>query len=386
MKPEPSKPVVVVLNNEIVPYRIPLFNSLADDPDLRFSVLYSTHRGWDRQWTLDRKRLHIPHRVLPGLAVRLRKPDYGEYRTVYLNPTLLWHLIRLRPHVVVGYEYSIPAMTALLYSRMSGCAYVVWTEGTRHTERHLTHGQRWTRRMIIPRAQAYLGTSLAACANLIQAGAPPDRVHEAPQTHAVRWFGQAAEKARATTPTRSARQILYVGFLNERKGVIDLLQAFAAVAEGDPGVRLIFVGEGPLQPRLETLATELGIRARVEWRGFVQPEDMPSVYAAADIFVLPSQEDTFGVVVVEALASRVPVICSRNAGVASHLEDEQTALLMDAGDVGQLAERITRLLTQPELSERLVSAGHRVAKAFEARSVALPFKAAVQTAMEIRRR
>ena len=377
-----TRRLVVILNNEIMPYRIPLFNALADDPELRLQLLFSTHRGWDRQWSLDRKNLKAPHRVMPGVAFRLRKPDYGEFRTVYVNPTLLWHLMRLRPQAVVGYEYSVPAMTAMMYSQVSGCAYVVWTEGTSLTERNLTRGQLWTRRMIIPRAQAYLGTSLAACANLLARGAQPERVYEAPQSHAIRWFEQAAENARKSRPADEEKVILYVGFLNERKGVDRLLQAFARVAGNLPGSRLVLVGEGPLRERLVDLTSELGIRPRVEFRGFVQPTEMPEVYASADVFVLPSREDTFGVVVVEALASGVPVICSTDAGVSSHLVNEDSALLIDPDNVELLAEQMTRLLTEPGLRMRLVAEGRRVARAFEATAVALPFKTAVLAALE----
>ncbi len=104
--------------------------------------IFSTERAWDRSWRVDRQQLGFRHTVLRGFALRLRKPNYGEWRTIYINPTLFLHLLRLRPDVIVGYEYSAPALTALLYAQIRRAAYVVWSDCTRYAERDLTRGQR----------------------------------------------------------------------------------------------------------------------------------------------------------------------------------------------------------------------------------------------------
>jgi hypothetical protein len=119
---------LVILNNEILPYRIPLFRALAHDSPFDLHVLYCARRAWDRHWDLKGEALAFEHTVMPGFSVRLRKPEYDEWRTVFINPTLMMHLARLRPQVIIGYEYSAPALTAMLYARLRGARYIV-TEG-----------------------------------------------------------------------------------------------------------------------------------------------------------------------------------------------------------------------------------------------------------------
>jgi glycosyltransferase involved in cell wall biosynthesis len=376
------KPLVVVLNNDVLPYRIPLFRALHASPEFRFHFLFSTDRAWDRSWQVERDQLGFPFTVLSGFTIRLRKPNYGEWRTIYINPTLWAHLMRLRPDIVVGYEYSAPALTALLYTRVRQAAYVEWTDCTRHAERNLTRGQRWTRKLIIPRAQAYLGTSRAACDNLIHHGAPAGAVFESPMSHAVAWFETEAERARKEIPPDAPQRILYVGHLNKRKGVTALMQAFALAVQQHPQARLVLIGDGPQRASLDGLARRLGVQSRVDYGGFVEPRQLPATYAAAEVFVLPSLEDTFGVVVVEALACGVAVVCSKYAGASSHLVDGASAFVVDPEDIEQLADRIIRLLSDAGLRARFAAEGHRVAKTFEASAVAEPFRAAARAALD----
>jgi glycosyltransferase involved in cell wall biosynthesis len=370
---------VVLLNNEILPYRIPLFAALARLPDLEVHVVYCSRRDRDREWDLDDRQLTFPHSVLPGVAMRLPKKNYQEWRTIWINPTLFFHLRSLRPDVVVGYEYSVPSLTSLFYAGRSGCPYVVWTEGTPHSERDLTWGQRSTRRLIIPRARAYVGTSHVASRNLVRLGAPPDRVFVVPQTHPVEGFEAEVERARARRQTVSP-VVLFVGFLNERKGVLPLLRAFPRVLRQVPNARLRLIGSGGLRAQLESEAGALGILPKVDFVGFVQPTHMPEEFANADVFVLPSLEDTFGVVVAEALAGGVPVVCSKFAGVSSHLADGQDSFVVDPLEPGTLADRISILLTQRETHHAFAERGRKLADIFRPEQVALQFRQALRAA------
>ncbi|OGO45952.1 MAG: hypothetical protein A2Z30_07865 [Chloroflexi bacterium RBG_16_64_43] len=369
------RPRLVVLNNEILPYRIPLFRALADDPQFDLHVLYCARRGWDRSWTVPRESLTFDHTVVPGFSVRVRKPDYRERRTIYINPALMFTLARLRPEVIVGYEYSAPALTALLYSRLGGARYIVWTEGTTHSERHITWGQKLTRRMIIPRARAYLGTSLAACENLARLGAARERIVEAPQCHDVTWLTNEANRLRPAAGARPPT-ILYVGFLNERKGVRQLLESFEHIHRALPEARLIFAGRGTLRRELAARAGEMGAQREVEFLDFVEPKRVPEVLAAADVFVLPSLEDTFGVVVVEAWASGVPVVCSRFAGAASYIREPLDGLIVDPTRPAEMGHAIVDLLRQPEVRRGMAARGKVIARQFDAPVVADRFRRA----------
>jgi glycosyltransferase involved in cell wall biosynthesis len=365
-------PRAVILNNEILPYRVPLFQALHDRSDLEICVLFSTARSWERTWTIDPATLTFPHRILPGICLRPPKSRFSEKRSIYINPTLFPELVRLRPDVIIGYEFSVPSMTALLYARIARRPLLIWSECTPLTDRHLTQGQRWTRRVIIPRAQGFFGTSPPACRNLIAQGAPLERVAEAPQVHQVDWIVRQAAQAREKNSS-SDGLILYVGSLIERKGVGLLLDAFAQARVRHPSIRLRIVGEGPLRGKLEKKAAQAGLQDRVDFAGFVEPAGIPSEYVEAGLFILPSLEETFGVVVVEALACGVPVICSSFAGVSTYLKDGEDAYIVDPNDTELLAGRMARLLDDRALRAQFITRGREIAKTFEAKSVAEVF-------------
>jgi len=365
----PRRPRAVILNNEIMPYRIPLFQALGERSDLETVVVFSVFRSGERSWHIDPASLTFPHRVLPGISLHPPKSYLSEKRSIHLNPTLFVELVRLRPDVIVAYEFSVPSMTALLYSRITGCPYLVWSECTGISDRHLTRGQRWTRRIIIPRAQGFFGTSPMACRNLVSLGAPADRVAEAPQVHQVNWIvQQVAEAPVKKDPSKPV--ILFVGSLIERKGVGLLLESFARLSAEHSATRLRIVGDGPLRKKLEKQTAALGLRDRVDFRGFVEPADIPFEYALADLFVLPSLEDTFAVVVVEAMASGVPVICSPLAGVSAYLQDGKDSFVADPNDTALWTERIERLLNDRALQAQFAKRGREIAMRFEAESVA----------------
>jgi glycosyltransferase involved in cell wall biosynthesis len=379
---KPVRPRVAILNNEIFPYRIQLFRELGGSPLIQLLVLYSAAYGSGRQWSINPELLDYPNRILPGFTLHLPKKDYSEKRNIYFNPTLFLELVRFHPDVVIGYEYSIPAMTALFYAWLFHRPYILWTDCTPYTERHLARGQRWARSFFIPRARVCIGTNRTSCAQLSAAGAAPHLILEAPQMHEAKQF--AAKVAAARTPPRSPDlRLLFVGSLTERKGVELLLKAFRPAAEKHPGIRLRIVGDGPLRPRLEQAAAGLGLRDKVEFAGFVNYEEIHTEYAQADAFVLPTLEDAFGVVVVEALAAGVPVICSPFAGAAEYIQDGENGFIVDPTDTGGLTERIGRLLSDPALRELFSARGKDLSLLFDASSVTQVFLKGIRMALEL---
>lgn len=164
-------------------------------------------------------------------------------------------------------------------------------------------------------------------------------------------------------PTQELR-LLFVGRLVERKGVDVLLRAFASL--GDiANARLVVVGDGPERERLQSLARELGVQERVDFLGRVSDDALRAEYASARVFVLPaivdSRGDTegLGVVLLEAMNSRVPVVASDSGGIVDIVEHEKTGLLVPPGDVTALAAALRRLATEPAYAARLGEAGYR---------------------------
>ena len=126
---------------------------------------------------------------------------------------------------------------------------------------------------------------------------------------------------------------------------------------------------------------QLALQSQVQFLGFIEPVDLPCVYAGADVFVLPSLEDTFGVVATEALASGLSVICSQYAGFSTFLTDGQNGFIIDPENHDQLAERMLRLLQDETLRVCFRQNGQALLEFFSPDYVAQQFEAAVSSVL-----
>jgi glycosyltransferase involved in cell wall biosynthesis len=148
--------------------------------------------------------------------------------------------------------------------------------------------------------------------------------------------------------------VLFLGRLTRQKGPGFFLRAAARVAERRPDVRFVVSGDGDLRDELVERAAALGLARRVFFTGFLEPADVERAYAEADVYVLPSLSEPFGLTPLEALALDTPVIVSRQSGVAEALDSSPK---VDYGDVDDLAAKVLTLLERPELRRALVEAG-----------------------------
>lgn len=159
--------------------------------------------------------------------------------------------------------------------------------------------------------------------------------------------------ARARLGLAAEHVLLFVGRLAPIKGLETLLRALAAAKSNGLGradVRLVVVGGDKEEhwrgeaARLRRMAGELGVGAWVDFRGPQSQEVLPDYYAAADVCLMPSLYESFGMVALEAMACGVPVIASRVGGLPVTVQDGLTGLLVPEGDVEALADGIARLL------------------------------------------
>jgi glycosyltransferase involved in cell wall biosynthesis len=157
-------------------------------------------------------------------------------------------------------------------------------------------------------------------------------------------------------------QILFVGRLDERKGLKYLLEALPLVLQ-EQAVRLRIVGRGILEDEIKFQCAAMGLNTFVDFLGFVSKEELADEYAACSLFVLPaivdSKGDTegLGIVLIEALAHEKPVIASAVGGIVDVIQSEKTGILVPEKDSSALACAIKTLLVNPEQAQRLGKAG-----------------------------
>jgi glycosyltransferase involved in cell wall biosynthesis len=149
-----------------------------------------------------------------------------------------------------------------------------------------------------------------------------------------------------------------IGKLNRGKGVYELLRAVGLTARGNGWIKLVFVGDGEAREGLETEAEELGIREKVIFTG--TRKDVERIYAAMDVFVLPSTcEEAFGMVLIEAMAMGKPVIGTMVGGIPELISDGINGILIPPGDENALAEAILKYLTDRDFAARVAASGRQ---------------------------
>lgn len=164
------------------------------------------------------------------------------------------------------------------------------------------------------------------------------------------------------------------------------IRALALVRTRFPSAQLVIAGSGPEEAALRQLAASLGLEAAVAFPGRVDAADMPSLYHRASVALNPSRVDNMPNSVLEALASGVPVVSTRVGGVPYIVEHDKTALLVEPGAPGQMADAILRILAEPELAQRLRNAGLAAVEAYTWQKIKPRLFKAYEDAVDSRRR
>jgi 1,2-diacylglycerol 3-alpha-glucosyltransferase len=312
---------LVIITEIISPYRIPLFNALSERSDVDLHVIFLAETDPElRQWQIYKNEIKFSYKVLPSWRKRV-----GAHN-VLLNFGVTRALRKARPDVILCGGYNYPASwEALFWARIRRVPFYLWSE---------SHAQELRKRR--PLVEFAKGKFLFQCSGFV---VPGKVAREYLLTHKIRqdaiftavnavdseWFAAAAAIARKdaaqvrTEFELPARYFLFVGRLVPEKGVFELLSAYAKLdASLRREVGLVFVGDGVCREELEKQAALISPGA-IRFPGFVQRERLPVYYGLAEMIVLPTYTDTWGLVVNEAMACGLPVILSRAAGCSSDL-------------------------------------------------------------------
>lgn len=310
---------VTLLTEIPAPYRIPLFNALAERIDL--SVLFLRDRNPDRPYNLHADELRFDWSVLAGMDVTV-----GD-RWLVVNRGIA-RALRGSHAVVVG-GWNQPAFwTALAWCRMCGVPALLWSESTGPDRRSGRHEQ--LKRAMLRVPSGFVVPGVAAREYLERLGVSASRITIAPNAVDPAIFASAS-RTRTGGPVR----IIAVGRLAPEKGIDTLLDA----VHGLP-VDVVLAGIGPEEDELRRAAG-----SNVSFLGHVARDALPLLYADADVLVLPSRSEPWGMTLNEGALAGLPLVASTAAGAARELiEDGANGFVVRPDDPDALRSALQRLL------------------------------------------
>jgi glycosyltransferase involved in cell wall biosynthesis len=335
---------VVLLTEIPAPYRIPLFNALAARVDLE--VVFLARRNPERPYELHEEELSFRWRVLPHRDVTVGG------RWLVLNRGVR-RALRGADVIIVG-GWNQPAFAlALAWARAARIPAICWIEST-ITDRRPSR-TRTAKRFMARLCTAFVVPGAAAREYVVTL-APRARIATAPNAVDATLFASRVgdRDALRTELAIAGCCFLYVGRLAPEKGVDVLMSAFAGT-DGE----LVIAGAGPEEERLRGLAP-----ARTRFLGNVERDALPAWYAAADVLVLPSLSEPWGMPLNEAAAAGLPLVATYAVGATRELiEDGGNGFVVPAGDVDALRAALARISTDAAFREAAGARSRRISAA-----------------------
>jgi glycosyltransferase involved in cell wall biosynthesis len=363
---------LLIVSPHVVQYSSPLYREIIQRTPLKLLVAYCSMQGaesgvdpgfgvkvsWDTPVLDGYPWTNVPNRAL--------QPNLDHFFGLF-NPGL-WTLIRdghFDAVLICGY-YFASAWIALAAAKCHGTPVLFVSDS--HSLQSWRAQSVWKLRIkkillqwIFSPVDAVVVSSSGGIEYLKSLGFPGECVVLAPTAVDNNWWTEQASKvdrnaARSTWKIPADGKVaLFCGKLQRWKGPTDLLEAFSLA--NVPNSYLAFAGDGPERTNLERRAEELGIADRVRFLGFLNQSQLPSAYRAADLFVLPSLFEPFGLVVNEAMLCGLPVAVSDRVGARFDLvRPGENGYVFPAGDIDALAAILREILPDPEKRARMGAA------------------------------
>jgi glycosyltransferase involved in cell wall biosynthesis len=370
---------VAFVTNLCPHYRVKTFETLARYVDTDF-MFYSAGNEWYWQKAHGVQGGDFKNTYLPGFQL-------GHTR---ITPTLPW-LLWKTPYDVyikcINGRFTLP-MTYLV-ARLRRKPIILWTGIWKRLETRIHRLIFPLTRFIYHHVDAIVVYGEHTKRYLISEGVPAERIFVA--AHAVdnalyarQVDAHELEELRQKLQIQADQKVLlYLGRLEEVKGLPYLLRAFASLERND--TVLVFAGSGSEQPSLMELAQQLGVAERVRFAGYIPASQSLPYYALAwalilNSITLPAEKELWGLVINEAFNQGTPAIASDAVGAAAGglVRDGETGLVVPERNVPALAQAIQRMLDEPGLRERLSARAREVIATWDNEAMVMGFRQAIE--------
>lgn len=343
-----QKPLVVYWNNIPAPYMVDRFNALADRGMFEFEAWFNDRIETDRSWDVKETSWRFQYRYLPTT----RMAGY----TLHWPLPLLGH----PPDILVSLYAKPSFLAGWALAKLRGVITGFWVEVTFDRWVKRQFWKEIIKRWIFVKVDGIITVGRNGRDFAMRYRAGENKIFYAPHAIDVDHYSNVWK---AAWPNRDGIRrklglhgvtFIYVGRLWKGKGINYLLDAFSVLQKHvDHEVSLLLVGDGEDEDALKEKCRSEGTR-NVVFAGFKQKPDLPSYYAASDVFVFPTLGDPYGLVVDEAMACSLPVISTNAAGeIRDRIQDSVNGYIVPPEDSNALFQAMKRLAGDHELRTRM---------------------------------
>lgn len=319
---------VALLVNIPAPYRVPVYDRIAERLGEDFKVIYMAELESNRKWKVP--VLRHAHSYLKGFTL-----SRGT-RHVHVRFGVLWQLLRFKPDVVITAGFNPPMLMAWLYTRLFGVRHVPMSDAWVGSEANLSDLHRLVRKWVFGSSSAFIGASqqtlelfksYGVTRNLFKACLCVDNSRFTPLA------GPVAHRA---------YDLVFSGSLIEGKMPLFFAEVVKQLSERLPKLSVLVIGDGALREPMQQALSALP-NVSTTFTGYLQQSELPGYYVQGKIFCFPTKRDAWGIVANEACASGMPVITCANAGCAVELivnNHNGYVLPLEAGAWAEHAEKL----------------------------------------------
>ncbi len=363
---------ILILNPNIPPRAIKFLNLLVKESVFDYNVFFYSVSSKNRRWNIDKKAIKFKYKILKSFEIGFGIKDYFPF---IISLDFIYELLKLKPDVIVVPGWAdMPSYISTIYCLFTGCKLILRSESTKYEKSFRRTLFAPITKFVIRTASSFIASGTQARKYLISLGATPKKIFVGYSPIDVEYFQKRAFLSlskrnairRKMGVPKTAKIILFVGQLIVRKGIYDLIDSFASIATSEPNAFLVFIGYGPELGNLKDLVSKLNIQNRVIFINFVPNEELPRYYTASDIFVLPSYEETWGIVVNEAMACGLPVVVNEHVGSSHDLvRDGISGIVFKSGKTEELTRGLRILLDNGVLRQKFSKNAKQIIRSFD---------------------
>ncbi|MGD9129915.1 MAG: glycosyltransferase family 4 protein [Candidatus Woesebacteria bacterium] len=346
------------------PRSISLFNRIAKDKKINLLAIYYAVSQKNRKWLFnseENEKVNFSYKILQSISFGI---GINDYHNTFFSFDLLKILSKFNPDIVVIPGWSdINSLLALLWTKKNRKKLILRTESTNREKS-------WRRTLFLPitkfiiansdlvigssKAAADYAKSIVPLANTCFIYSSFDTVNF---SKLVKKYRRSKNSIKRKYKIKQKKVVYFNGQLIKRKGLLELLASFKDKKLAN--IALVITGDGPLKSQVKVAVKN---QNNIYYLGYLRQNHLAKVYSIADYFILPSYEETWGLVLIEALASSLPIICSQFVGASELLKEKENGIFIKQVTSKQITKAIIDLINQGDRKyKKIARANHQLA-------------------------